>query len=199
MAPLGGLTVDLKDATFRSRAPGEPLVVAFIGRMARQKAPEVFAAMARRLHRTRRDIRFVMHGDGEMAAWVDDLLRSYGLEGVVARRGSSIPVADTLEEAHILVVPSHNEGLTLTTLEALAHGVPVISTDVGAQADIVPRRALVPRNAHRAARMLPRLVGRLADDEEARRQLWRDERNAEKKLLSNESASEWFAKVVKSW
>ncbi len=57
---------------------------------------------------------------------------------VVVRRDSTVPVDQTLDEAHLLVVTSHNEGLTLTTLEAIAHGVPVVSTDVGAQSDIIP-------------------------------------------------------------
>ncbi|MFD4959974.1 glycosyltransferase [Microbacterium sp. NPDC058389] len=198
MAPLGGLTVELKDASFRARTPDQPFTVAFVGRMARQKAPEVFVAMARRLRRSGRDIRFIMHGDGEMASWVDDLLRASDLADVV-RRDSSVPVSQTLEEAHVLVVPSHNEGLTLTTLEAIAHGVPVVSTDVGAQSDIVPPRALVSRNVHQAVSGLARVVATLADDEAARQQLWRDERKAEKKLLAQESASEWFAKEVRSW
>lgn len=198
MAPLGGLTVKSTEATFRTRHAGEPLTVAFIGRMARQKAPEVFATVAKHVRKSRDDVRFVMHGDGDMASWVDDLLRSYGLPEVV-RRDSTVPVAETLGEAHVLVVPSHNEGLTLTTLEAVAQGVPVVSTDVGAQADIVPRWALVSRNARRAAAELAELVCGLADDEDARCQLWRDERKAEKKLLSNESASDWFAKAVRTW
>ena len=199
MAPLGGLTVDIKhDVSFRERSVDEPFTVAFIGRMARQKAPEVFVEMARRLRKHGSDMRFVMHGDGEMASWVDDLVRRSGLADIT-RRDSSVPVSQTLSEAHLLVISSHNEGLTLTTLEAIAHGVPVVSTDVGAQADIVPREALVPRNAHRAVRALARLVARLADDERARRALWRKEREAEKTLMGHEAASEWFAKEARTW
>lgn len=198
MAPLGGLTVESRDETpFRERRVDEPFTVAFIGRMARQKAPEVFVEVARRL-RARRDIRFIMHGDGEMSGWVDDLLRTHGLHDVV-RRGSTVPVGETLEEAHLLIVVSHNEGLTLTTLEAIAAGVPVVSTDVGAQSDIVPRRALLPRNVHRTVREGAARVVALADDEESRRELWREERAAEKSLLSHVSASDWFAEEIRTW
>ncbi|MBO3662031.1 glycosyltransferase [Microbacterium stercoris] len=196
MAPLGGLTVDVKEAEFRVRADGERFTVAFVGRMARQKAPEVFIAMAQRLRREGHDLRLIMHGDGEMASWVDELIERAGL--VVERRHSSVPVSQTLDESHLLVVPSHNEGLTLTTLEAIAHGVPVVSTDVGGQSDIIPRRALSSRYAHRAAAQLARAVAS-AIDEDARRQLWREERKAEKRLLKMESASTWFEKEVRSW
>lgn len=198
MAPLGGLTVSVKEARFRSRGH-EPFTVVFIGRLVRQKAPEVFVAMAQKLKRSGRPIRFILHGDGDLNTWFDDVIESAGLTAEIIRRTSKTPVAETLDEAHLLVISSHNEGLTLTTLEAIAHGVPVISTDVGAQSDIVPREALVPRYAHAAARGLADIVERYADDEAARERLWRVERKAEKKLLANPSASAWFEKEVGSW
>lgn len=199
MAPLGGLTVKPKDAVFRPRIEGEIFTVAFIGRMARQKAPEVFIAMARRLKSQGHTLRFILHGDGELSGWVDDIIEAEGLSADVIRRSSEIPVSETLDEAHVLVVTSHNEGLTLTTLEAIAHGVPVVSTDVGAQGDVIPKTALVSRYARLAARQLAETVIRVVDDEETRERLWREERKAEKKLLSQPSASSWFKKEVSSW
>lgn len=199
MAPLGGLTVDLRETSFRPREAGSPFTVAFIGRLARQKAPEVFVSIAQRAKASGRDLRFVLHGDGELAPWVDELVEEAGLAGDIVRRDSSVPVSQTLGEAHLLVVPSHNEGLTLTTLEAIAHGVPVISTDVGAQRDIVPADALMPRNVHLAARAGADMVIALADSEDARKSLWKRERKAERQLLSTPSANQWFTEEVRSW
>lgn len=199
MAPLGGLTVKPKDAVFRSRAEGETFTIAFVGRLARQKAPEVFVAMAARLKRQGYSVRYILHGDGELAGWVDDIIAAADMTDDIVRRTSLTPVSETLDEAHVLVVSSHNEGLTLTTLEAIAHGVPVVSTDVGAQRDIIPAPALVPRFAHRAARRLADAVAPLIGDEKARESLWRKERKAEKKLLSQPSASSWFKEEVSSW
>lgn len=199
MAPLGGLTVKPKDAVFRGRADGERLTVAFVGRMARQKAPEVFIEMANRLKRRGVDVRYILHGDGELTSWVEDIIAAEGLTGEIIRRTSGTPVSQTLDESHLLVVSSHNEGLTLTTLEAIAHGVPVISTDVGAQGDIIPESALVPRYARCAARGLADAVASLEADEAAREALWRRERKAEKRLLSRQSASSWFMEEVGSW
>jgi glycosyltransferase involved in cell wall biosynthesis len=198
MAPLSGLTVDIDEPKFRPRVPGEPLTVAFVGRMARQKAPEVFVAMARRL-RHRDDLRFVMHGDGDMAAWVDDIIANEGMTERIERLDSSAKVAQTMDRAHVLVVPSHNEGLTLTTFEAIAHGAAVVSTDVGAQSDIIPARALVQREARVAAASLARVVAGLADNESARAALWEEELRAERALLAHPSATEWFTREVSTW
>lgn len=199
MAPLVGLTSVKDEPVYRSRQPGEAFTVSFIGRMTRQKAPEVFAAMVKQIRDTHRDARFIMHGDGELSSWVDDVIRMMGLTDVILRRTSAEPVEETLRESHLLVVSSHNEGLTLTTLEAIAMGVPVVSTDVGAQSDLVPKSALVPRYAHPAARGLARTVTRIMDDEPAREELWNHERKAEERLLANTSATDWFSEEVRAW
>ncbi|MBZ4487083.1 glycosyltransferase [Microbacterium sp. cx-55] len=198
MAPLGGLTVDVSTPVFRDRAPDESFVVAFVGRISRQKAPEVFVSMARRM-RGLPNVEFIMHGDGELSSWLDDVIRSQGMEGRIRRRNSSVAVSMTLDEAHVLVVPSHNEGLTLTSLEAIAHGVPVVSTAVGGQGDLIPNRALVPRRAHAAARELTRVVSGLVGDEISRKKLWIDELSAERGLLAQRSASEWFQEEISGW
>jgi glycosyltransferase involved in cell wall biosynthesis len=166
--------------------------------MARQKAPEVFVTMAHRL-RHRSDLRFVMHGDGDMAGWVDDIIANEGMTERIERLDSSAEVSSTMDRAHVLVVPSHNEGLTLTTFEAIAHGAAVVSTDVGAQRDIIPSRALVPREARVAAAGLARFVESLADDESARAALWEEELRAERALLAHPSATEWFTREVSTW
>ncbi|MFF8188107.1 glycosyltransferase [Microbacterium sp. NPDC016588] len=199
MAPLGGLTVGPREAAFRPRVDGQPFTVSFIGRTARQKAPEVFVEMVNKLGADAGSMRFILHGDGDMSSWVDDIIRNEGLEGRIERRTSKVHVDDTLAETDLLVVTSHNEGLTLTTLEAISHGVPVISTDVGAQSDIIPARALAPRNVHRAVTSLAGMVRDLAGDETARQRLWSDEREAETRLLAAQTAGDWFAKEVGSW
>lgn len=200
MAPLAGLTVDAaREATFRHRAGDRPFVVAFVGRLARQKAPEVFIEAVARVHKARPDVRFILHGHGELNQWVSDLVRAAGLEDVLERRDDAVPVTATLEEADLLVITSHNEGLTLTTLEAVAHGTPVVSTDVGAQANLIPAEALAPRNVHLAVRSIADIVVRYVDDEDARRRLWESERSAERELVALPSGRDWFEELVSTW
>ena len=49
-------------------------------------------------------------------------------------------VQTLLREASILALPSHMEGLSVTLVEALAHGIPVVATAVGAHPDILRHR-----------------------------------------------------------
>lgn len=199
MAPLAGLTVDVAGASFRPRTEGAPFTVSFIGRMSRQKSPEIFVSLAARLRADGRDVRFIMHGDGELDDWVEAMIEDAGLSDVIDRRRSDMSVLETLEATDLLVVTSHNEGLTLTTLEAVAHGVPVISTDVGAQGDLIPRAGLFTRSPHAAVRQSERLIVELITHEHRRRQLWEAEQAREGEFLSMVSASEWFREMVSHW
>jgi glycosyltransferase involved in cell wall biosynthesis len=42
-----------------------------------------------------------------------------------------------IQEAHIYILPSHNEGLPISILEAMSHGLPVIATRVGGIPELV--------------------------------------------------------------
>jgi glycosyltransferase involved in cell wall biosynthesis len=104
------------------------------------------------------------------------------LEAEIARRGLSrsahwigpLPaesMPSLLQAADGFVLPSHNEGLSLTMLEAMATGLPTIATDVGGHAEVIrsPDEGwLIPARSEPA---LARAVNELIDnaDERARR------------------------------
>lgn len=150
LATLANLTTD---AVFtpkaRERAAGEKFTVSFVGRFTQQKRPYLFLELAARLHKAHGDrIRFIMQGDGELANEVHALRNRLGLAQPLEVRAPNHPVPETLAESDVLVVSSDNEGLTLTSFEATAAGVPVISTDVGAQASLVADELLTPRHPY---------------------------------------------------
>lgn len=59
-----------------------------------------------------------------------------GLYKVVTMPGNVSNVEDYYALADVYVQASHREALPLTTLEAMAAGLPIISTDVGGMKDI---------------------------------------------------------------
>lgn len=147
LAPLYGLS----DQFVPILAPqllqvAKPFTVAFVGRLSQQKRPYLFLRYAAELKKTaERDVKFIVHGDGALLEETQRLVQHYGLAGSVEMRHPPQPVSDTLAEADLLVVSSDNEGLTLTTFEATAMNVAVLSTDVGSQASLVAGQALLPR------------------------------------------------------
>lgn len=58
----------------------------------------------------------------------------------------SIPVSRTYADADVLLVSSVNEGITLTTIEAISAGIPVLSANVGSQETSCRRRTAAPND-----------------------------------------------------
>lgn len=77
-----------------------------------------------------------------------DFITQQGLDRRVTLVGELQPdeLHQAYESAHLFTLASHYEGFGMAYAEALAHGVPVIGTSVGATAEIVPAGAgvLVP-------------------------------------------------------
>src|SRR5690606_37449508 len=103
-------------------------------------------------------------------------IRRGRLEHIIESRAHTRPVVDTWSEADLLVVSSQNEGLTLTTFEAVAAGVPVLSSDVGSQSTIVRGPVLVPAAPGAFVREATRAITALVASEDVRRAVWEDER-----------------------
>jgi len=67
------------------------------------------------------------------------IIRERGLEDVVRYRGLVRGKAkdELLRQAHAYVQPSHHEGMPLAVLEAMAYGLPIVATRVGAVPEVV--------------------------------------------------------------
>lgn len=199
-APLIGLTADSQTLRFKERGSSARFVVAFIGRMARQKRPEAFILTARYLEKKRPGaFHFIMHGSGDMDGFVDRLISRYHLEQVIERRSGATPVAQTYDEADALVVSSINEGITLTTIEAISAGVPVLSANVGSQSTLVSPVGLLPRLTASFVRAAAKSLVHMTDQESDRRRLWQDEAKRLMEFSKLESADDLFRKLFEQW
>jgi len=78
------------------------------------------------------NLRLVMGGDGDIDN-AKQLVKKYQLEDKVEFIGwiSGEQKDQLLQESSILILPSYNEGMPMSILEALSAGLPIISTTVG--------------------------------------------------------------------
>lgn len=81
--------------------------------------------------------RLVLVGDGELREALRQEAVRLGVQEQVEFAGEQARPEDFLARADVYVLSSHLEGLPLSVLEAMAAGLPVISTNVGGMADIV--------------------------------------------------------------
>lgn len=199
-APLVGLTADAKTPSFKERDKTKPFTVAYIGRMVRQKRPEAFILAAKAVNAAYPGkVRFIMQGNGDMDAFSNMMIKRYGLEEVIERRALDAPVAQTYRDADALLISSINEGITLTSIEAISAGVPVISANVGSQETLIPPKGLCRRMTSNFVHDAKSALSHILNNEEDRRKLWESELARLQKFSELESAEAYFKKMLKEW
>ncbi|WP_085918847.1 glycosyltransferase family 4 protein [Halomonas sp. CSM-2] len=137
--------------------------------------------------------------DAEFTLRLQYLIEFHGLEGQVALHGECD--SDTLEaayqHAHALVLPSWYEGYGMVVTEALAHGLPVITTTGGALRDTLPTGAglsVEPGDVE----ALQSAIGRFCGDADLRASLRQGAMAARQTLKDWPAAAEAFAGAVAS-
>jgi sugar transferase (PEP-CTERM/EpsH1 system associated) len=110
----------------------------------------------------RADVDLLLVGDGPLRGTLTELVRSLGLESRVQFLGVRSDVPDILRALDVFALTSLTEAASLTLLEAMASGVPVVVTEVGGNPELV-RHGIdglhVPRgDAGATARALLRIL-----------------------------------------
>lgn len=115
--------------------------VLFLGELGRRKGcyniPDVVALVAREIP----DVKFVLCGTGNEAdeVAIEKLIREKDIEGNVEFPGwvRDEKKDKELREADVFFLPSYNEGMPMSILDAMGYGLPVVSTNVGGIPKIV--------------------------------------------------------------
>lgn len=107
-----------------------PDVVGFVGRFSAEKGPDLFCALAERL--AGRGIAFEAFGDGAQRPALE---ARYG--SVVRFHGLVTDPAAIWPRLGLLLMPSRAEGLPLAAIEAMAAGIPVAGSAVGALPQLI--------------------------------------------------------------
>src|SRR5205823_12324570 len=87
--------------------------------------------------RQRPAFRLRIAGDGPCLPALRGLAKQLGLDDQVAFLGEVRDVAGLLATARLFVLPSLTEGISLTLLEAMSCGLPVVATRVGGNPEVI--------------------------------------------------------------
>jgi sugar transferase (PEP-CTERM/EpsH1 system associated) len=135
-SPDGPLALD---APWSAAAPERPLVFGTVGRLdAVKNQQELLRAFAEILGRfPDANLRLLIAGGGGEQQKLTSLGEELGISPRIWWAGMREDVPDILRAIDVFVLPSLNEGISNTILEAMATGVPVIASRVGGNAEIV--------------------------------------------------------------
>ena len=124
---------------------------------------DAFIALRALLPHQHDRLRLVIVGDGPLRAQLEAKVAQAGIGAVVTLAGARSDIADQMRSFSVFALSSIAEGMPVTMLEAMACGLPVVSTAVGGIGELVQEGvtgALVPaRDAGAMARALAVYAG----------------------------------------
>jgi len=163
--------VDLSRFTPAETRPHERLHVGFLGRLVRNKGPEVAVRGVAEAVRSGVDASLSLVGEGPERGSLRRIAAEAGIADRVTFDGFRPDPETWLHGIDVLVRPSTTEGMPLGVLEAMAAGVSVIASDVPGNASLIrdgESGILVPVGDHVA---LALALQRLARHPESRERM----------------------------
>jgi sugar transferase (PEP-CTERM/EpsH1 system associated) len=119
----------------------DSILIGTVGRMEPVKDQltlvDAFILLEKQCELHRQNLRLVIIGDGELRAQAQAKLDNAGLSEKAWLPGSRDDVNSLMTCMDIFVLPSRNEGISNTILEAMATGLPVVATRVGGNPELV--------------------------------------------------------------
>ena len=115
-------------------------IIGFIGRLEPVKGCFQFIQAGSILAKRIQNICLVIIGDGSERESLEREVKQVGLENKVYFCGFRHDTAIVYKSLDLYVLPSLNEGIPLTLLEAMFYGVPVIASCVGGVPEVIQHR-----------------------------------------------------------
>ncbi|WP_462318771.1 glycosyltransferase [Marinilabilia sp.] len=115
----------------------DPVIVLSTGRLARQKGFKFLIDAAASIIAKYPDVYFFLAGQGKLETELRNQIQSLGIEKNFILLGFIEDIHPLLKTADVFVFPSLYEGMPNSILEAMAHGLPVISTNVNGVKELI--------------------------------------------------------------
>jgi glycosyltransferase involved in cell wall biosynthesis len=165
-----GIDLDVFHPAPPGEQPERPSVL-FLGGLERRKGVDTLLDAFEAVARTRPGVELRFAGAGSLEPEIRARAAREPLAGRVALLGrvGREEVPALLRSSTLLAIPSLGEPFGMSALEALASGLPVVATDAGGVADLVPdggNRKVPPADAGALAQALDELLA-LAPEERA--------------------------------
>lgn len=115
----------------------DPLVIGTLGRFVPKKGFDSFLQAIQALKAQGVSVRAIIGGEGEQGATLKALARDYGIEDSVEFCGWVTDKTAFFQSMDVFVLPSYHEPFGIVLIEAMAAGVPCITTDTEGPCEII--------------------------------------------------------------
>ncbi|MFA4985968.1 MAG: glycosyltransferase family 4 protein [Candidatus Brocadiia bacterium] len=126
-----GIQIGKYFADFRSKPEDEVMVVGTLGKLIERKGHIYLIKAAAKVLEARKNVHFLLAGDGPLSKRLRDTAIELGIANSMTFSSYPFRASSVIREMDIYVLPSVEESLGFTALEALAYGRPVVAFGTG--------------------------------------------------------------------
>ena len=128
---------DRKSLQEKYHIPSNRTIISLIARIDYQKRPFLLMKIIKKTVEVKKDVLFLIAGDGPLLPDIKRIARDQGLDPYVRFLGKTDKPDELYAISDMTLNCSIKEGLALTAYESLSMGVPVVSCDVGGQKELI--------------------------------------------------------------
>ncbi|MBF0483976.1 MAG: glycosyltransferase [Candidatus Omnitrophica bacterium] len=163
----------LKDKSCKNQLgiPEHNQVVTVVGRLCADKAYDVFLEAANIVLKERRDVTFLVVGDGELRHSLENIAREFHIEKDVIFTGIRKDMPQIYSITDVFVVCSRFEGLPMCLLEAMAAKCAIVATPIGAIPNLIHDRISGRVVGVGEVKVLAKIIFDMLSDEKTRSEL----------------------------
>lgn len=165
------------------------ITITFIGRMVLQKRPYMIVLLAQYIKETNpslfEKLKFKMVGSGFLLETCKSLMYKNNIQHKFEFIDYLIDSQLCLQKTDIFILPSENEGIALTCMEAIKNNCLVLSCDVGAQAELIPKTNLLSLDPEDFVKEAYRSIKLFFDDTKYKKSILIEQRNRLNNLAEN--------------
>jgi len=157
--------------------PGDQRLVVMVAHLRPEKNYAMFVRCGARMRRDRRDVTFVSLGSGPMEAQLTEQAGSLGARHDVRFLGERADVPSWLAAADLFCLTTNREAFPNSVLEAMAAGLPIVTTPFSSLDELTGGRDLVVTVPFDDDEAMARELAALLDDPARRRRLGEEARS----------------------
>jgi glycosyltransferase involved in cell wall biosynthesis len=117
--------------------PPDKVIVGTVGSLFKVKAFDHLILTAEAVYRSNRNFMLLIAGEGDEERYLRQLIGELNLQDTVKLLGFRDDIRELLNLFDIYVCSSISEGLSLSILEAMASGKPIVATHVGGNSELI--------------------------------------------------------------
>ena len=112
-------------------------ILSYICRISEQKRPILLLAIINKLKEVRKDFKVLVVGEGNLLSKMKAKAKELNLDDYIQFLGNIEQTEEIYKISDLTINCSIKEGIALTSYESLSMGVPIVSSNVGGQAELI--------------------------------------------------------------